>query len=252
MNKHLTDEQLVMHFYGDDEDRPGVASHLESCAACHESLVALSSLLTTVKDSPAPEPLHGLEARVWAKLQPSIARVPKRRWFFFPVRQWVYAGIATAALAAAFLLGRFSPRESVSPQSVALSPGVRERILLVNVADHLERSQMMLVELLNATDTSQIDLPRERQKAEDLVTDNRLYRQAASRDGDVATADVLEELERIFLEVGNAPDKWSDADLKYVHDLIDREGLIVKVRVLGSEARERGAHNTTDSLVPTI
>ncbi len=252
MNKHLTDEQLVLHFYGDDEDRPGVVSHLESCAACQASFAALSTILASVREAPAPEPLHGLERRVWDKMQPSITRVSKRQWFYFPVRQWVYAGIATAALVAAFMLGRFTPHEPILPQTTAASPGGRERILLINVADHLERSQMMLVELLNASDTSQIDLPRERQRAEDLVTDNRLYRQAAARDGDAATADILQKLERILLEVGNAPDGWSDADLKSVHDLIDHEGLIVQVRVLGSEARERGTRSAPDSLVPTI
>ena len=50
---------------------------------------------------------------------------------------------------AAFVAGRFSGRPGpVTPSE--LQADVSDRVLLVAVVDHLDRSQMVLVELLNA------------------------------------------------------------------------------------------------------
>jgi len=250
MNNHLNDEQLVLHYYGDDDNRAIVKRHLDSCAQCRTALAQLSDLLGAVKSSEAPEPLHGLEARMWHKVHGRILESKKPRWFGFPIRQWVYAGGITAAMALAFFAGRFTPRTD-PPVVLQISPEVaRERILLITVADHLERSQLMLLELLNADTTAGADFDRER--AAGLVSDNRLFRSAASRNGDIATATVLEELERVLLEVENAPEEWTDDDFNVLRAAIQDKGLILKVRVLGSQARDRVLHPKTDTMLNTI
>ena len=53
-------------------------------------------------------------------------------------------------------------------------PQGHDRILLVAVGDHLERSQMVLVELMNATPGESLDISSQQQVAEDLVSENRL------------------------------------------------------------------------------
>lgn len=68
MNNHFSDEQLVQHYYGDDDNREIVARHLDSCDQCRAALGQLSQILGTVKTSAAPEPLHGLEERMWHKV----------------------------------------------------------------------------------------------------------------------------------------------------------------------------------------
>jgi hypothetical protein len=204
MNEHLSEQELVLHYYGDDVDRSVAARHLSSCAKCRAALAQLASLLGAVKTSEAPEPLNGLEQRVWNKLHDRIVDSKRPRLFAFPVRQWVYAVGITAALVLAFLAGRFASRPE--PVAVAENPPevARERILLVTVADHLDRSQVMLLELVNAD--SSADLGIDRSRAADLVANNRLFRQAATREGDAATAAVLADLERVLMEIENAPD----------------------------------------------
>lgn len=250
MTDHLSEDRLIAHYYGDDDDRAAINVHLESCARCRESLAQLSALLGVVKSSEMPEPLHGFEQRVWQKLQPHISESRKPRRFQFAVRQWVYALGITAALVLAFAAGRFTPRTDSTVPSQGPSAHGRERILLITVADHLDRSQLMLLELLNA-DTSEAGFV-DRSRAAELVADNRLYRQAAQRDGDAATAAVLEELERVLQEVENSPDDWSADDLAVLRDAIENKGLILKVRVLGSQARDKAIRPKADTVVTTI
>ena len=85
-----------------------------------------------------------------------------------------------ALLIAAFLAGRVSQRQ----QAVAgLSGPVRERIMLVAVGEHLEQSQMILVELMNSEPKGPVDISEEQLRAQDLIGENRLYRQAALKSG---------------------------------------------------------------------
>ena len=77
---------------------------------------------------------------------------------------------------------------------------MRERVLLVAVGDHLERSRVLLVEWMNESEGA---APR---GAEELLRTNRLYRASAERDGDADVADVLLELERALLEIARAPE----------------------------------------------
>lgn len=250
MNNHLSDEQLVLHYYGDDENRPLVARHLDGCESCRGRFAQLSVLLGAVKLSDAPEPLCGLEERVWHKVHGRILESKGPRWFAFPARQWAHAFGITAVLALAFFAGRFTPR--TDPPVVAQnSPEVaRERILLITVADHLDRSQLMLLELINADTSEGLDLDRER--AAGLVADNRLFRQAASREGDAATVAILNDLERVLMEVENAPEDWTGDDLDDLRSAIENKELIFKVRVLGLRSRERVLRPKMDTVITTI
>ncbi len=119
-----------------------------------------------------------------------------------------------------------------------------------HLADHLDRSQLLLLELLNA-DTSEGGV-FDRNRAAELVSDNRLFRQAAQRDGDLATVAILEELERVLQEVENSPDEWTSDDLAVIRDAIENKGLILKVRVLGSQARDKALRPQTDTVITTI
>ena len=56
--------------------------------------------------------------------------------------------------------------------------------MLVDLGEHLDRSQMMLVELVSADDRESVDISGERARAEQLVSANRLYRQTAMATGD--------------------------------------------------------------------
>jgi hypothetical protein len=111
----------------------------------------------------------------------------------------------------------------------------RERILLVAVGEHLEKSQMLLVELAHADAEAPADVSG---RAAQLVAANRLYRQSALRAGEAGVADVLDELERFLVEVANAPTPLSADEVRELNQRIEARGLLFKVRVVGSRLRE--------------
>jgi hypothetical protein len=235
---HLDDDALVLLHYGDGSAL--AAEHVRVCAECRERLSGLAALLATVVAEPAPERPADYGSSVWARIEPrlSSATAPPLVFRSPGVMPWRrVAGLATlaASLVLAFLLGRQFP----GPSAKALTPEVRERILLVAIGDHLERSQMVLVELATAPADAPLDVSVERASANDLVSTNRLIRQTAVRSGEPALAAVLEELERVLIEVAAGPDRLTPAALGELQRRIEARGLLFKIRVVGSQLRER-------------
>ena len=116
---------------------------------------------------------------------------------------------------------------------------VRERVLLMPWANHLERSQMVLVELAHAQTRDELDISAERQLADDLVASNRLYRQTALQTGHANVAGVLDELERVLLEVARGPSTVSMRQLANIQQRIESQGILFKVKIIGSEIRKQ-------------
>ena len=232
---HLTEEQFVLYYYGEGDGSPAVRAHLDACEVCRAEYASLQRVLNVVDSAPVPERDANYGAQVWSRLQPSLGG--KRRWklpILWPARHWAAAAIVATLLVAAFLAGRYY---SKAPQQTAGQ--VRERILLVAVGDHLERSQMILVELVNARPGQPLDVTSERERAEDLVAENRLYRQTAVHSGDTRVASVLDELEPVLLDIAHGPDRLTPEELEKLRQRIEGDGILFKVRVAGSTVRRR-------------
>jgi len=119
-------------------------------------------------------------------------------------------------------------------------PGpVRERVLLIAVGDHLDRAQMVLAELVHASGNGEVDISAEREWAQDLVSANRLYRQSAASAGERGVVSVLDDLERVLVELATSPDALSSDELGALRQRIEAQGIVFKIRVLGSQVRER-------------
>jgi hypothetical protein len=116
---------------------------------------------------------------------------------------------------------------------------IRERVLLASVADHLERSQMILLDLSHVSGNHEIDISADQAWAQELLAENRIYRQSALKSGEVGTASVLEDLERILLEIANSPSRITSAELAEIRQRIEAQGIIFKLRVIGSSMRQK-------------
>ena len=252
MTTHLSEDELILHYYGETDapDEARIESHLASCAECQFADQQLRRVMTLV-DSAAPvdAPL-GFERTAWARLEPALDQSTptrkvralgtpsKRGWFWIP--QFALAGGVAALVMVAFMAGRFS---GVDPVSVTTGSPVAEaapeRVLRAEVGDHLDRTQMMLIELANANTDHADVLAGEQGRAVDLVAANRLIRQSAEQSGDVVIADVLEDLERVLLEIANSPANASSNDLTDLQSRITDEDLLFRVRVIASEMRRR-------------
>jgi hypothetical protein len=247
---HLSEEQLVWYRYGEAKGAAAIGEHLAACATCRAAYQSLERVLAAVDQMPAPDPGENYAAAVWQRLEPRLQQCrPAQRdegavrsltltALFATWRRLALAAAMAVLIVAAFLLGRFWPR----PQTVARQPipeQVRERILLVAVGEHLERSQMILIELANANPGPQLDVSSERQWAADLVGDNRLYRQAAARAGDPAITAVLDDLERVLLEIAHSPSTLSGGELERIQRQIESGDILFKLRVVESKVRRQ-------------
>jgi hypothetical protein len=234
--KHISEDQLVLFYYGESAEADTIENHLSGCESCRSELRSLQLVLNTLDSAPVPERPADYGQTIWKKMEPHLVASRRRT-----IRQWwIWAPVMAALLLGAFVAGSLWQRGS-SP-AVAKNQNnqqIRERILLVAVGDHLERSQMVLAELDHAPDgKGKLDISGERQMAEDLLDDNRLYRQTARTTGDNSIASVLDDLERVLLEIAHSPSEISSQQLDDLREQIESRGLLFKVRVLGSEARD--------------
>jgi len=247
--KHVTEEELILYYYGEAKQPQEVKAHLAACNVCRAEYSGIERTLSQVEPIVVPEPASNYEQKLWYQLQPEIAKhTPSRRWTPFPQLGWI--GAVAALVIAAFLAGRYLPRPTTGtgPNQVVMQGTPNpERIILVTVGEHLERSQMLLVEIMNAEGKSATDLSTEQQQARDLLDANRLYRQSAQRTGDPAITRTLDELERVLVEVANGPSEVSDQELSSIRKQIESQGLLFKIRVIGSKVRQQPAKTNDGS-----
>jgi len=237
--RHLNEEQLVMLYYG-EEDRAEVREHLAACEQCGQAYRDLEAALAEV-DLPVPERDEAYGAEVWRRVSASIHAAPARVSFWhglFVPRRWAMAAAMAVLVIAAFVAGRFWPWHATQVTRPIASQG-RDRILLVAVGDHLERSQMVLLELVNTKPQDrEVDISDEQQRARGLIASNRLYRQTAAGSGKPGVATVLDDLERVLLEIAHSPSRLSSREFEELRQRVEAQGILFKVRVIDSRLEQ--------------
>jgi hypothetical protein len=221
---HLSDDQLTLLQYGEEL----ADAHLDECAECRERYDSLRRVLGLV-EMPTPECGAEYGAEVWNRIERQIEKKRSRRRWVVPV-----AAALVLVLAGAFEAGRFYQ----AGRAPAADTGIAERILLVALGDYLERSQIVLIELANADPNVALDISLDQERARDLVAENRLYRQTAERIGKAGIASLLEELERVLLEIEHAPSTMGPDELKHLRRRLRDDGILFKMRVTGASVEK--------------
>ncbi len=233
--KHMTEEELIAYREGIAEQRAVISEHLVACEQCRGEFERIEAVLAALDTLPVPDPGTDYWRQVWREIAPQLAEKPGRWWqvWFEPRR---------ALIVAAFVAGRITKRVNTS-DNVASKEQVRERVLVVAVGEHLGHSERMLVELSNAAPNGpaqkEVNISAEQRRAEDLLQENRLYRQTALQEGDTGLASVLDELERVLLDVAHSPDEVTPAQLEAIQKKIEARGILFKVRVVNKELQQR-------------
>lgn len=239
--KHMTEEELIAYKEGVAAQRAVIAQHLAACEECRAELERIEAVLAALDTLPVLNPGADYGRHVWQQIAPRLPQRPAPWWqvWFEPRRLSALSAVA-ALIIAAFLAGRFW-RSDRTPDIA--KEQIRERVLVVAVGDHLSKSEMFLVELSNAQPNPSpeklVNISSEQRRAEDLLEENRLYRQTALQEGDKVMASTLDELERFLLDVANSPDEITPAQLERIRQKIEARGILFKVRVVGRELQER-------------
>ena len=265
MTHHCTDDELTLYYYGEGRRRHNVERHLESCQACAATYREIAGTLAMIAAPETPErgDQYGLE--IWQRIRHKMpergfARFSRFSGFSGFLGFWA-PGLAAAALLlfAAFVGGRLWQRSLTPAATTATNASANpanpenpenpenhsNRILLTSVADHLDRSERVLTDIMNAP---RGDISTEQGWATDLLNASRLYRQDAVDAGEDSVASVLDELERNLIEIVHSPSRISAADLDQIRRRIDAASLLFKVRVMSDELRQR--EETPDRSTP--
>ena len=241
LEKHCSDEELLLAYYGESSDS---AAHLSTCAECGARFHELKTMLNGITlEPPERSERYGLE--VWQAIR---QRLPSRepRWHSLLTPLWGLAAAAALLLTVGFAAGRMWPQAeqpAASPNAVATvavattDDEARRRVALLDMNDHFDRSDGVLAEVMNASGPR--ELSAERLRAADLVAASRLYRQNAVAMNEPALAAMLEEVERVLLDIVHQPPQATTADLNEIRRRIDSAGLLFKVRVMTNELQHR-------------
>jgi hypothetical protein len=240
---HMTEEQLIAYREGITEQRAAISDHLAACEECRAEMERVEAVLAALDTLPVPDPGADYGRRVWQQIAPRLPEKRGRWWqmWMAPRRLAALAAVAVLIIAA-FVAGRMSRRDH-GVDNIASREQVRERVLIVAVGEHLGHSERMLVELSNAEPADprqkQVNISAEQRRAEDLLEENRMYRQTALQEGDAGLASVLDDLERVLLDVAHSPSEVTPKQLEAIRQKIEARGILFKVRVVGKELQQR-------------
>jgi hypothetical protein len=242
--RHSTEDDLILRYYGEHPRPAAIDEHLSHCAECSSLYRSIADTLQLVVAAEPPERPESYPLDVWSQLRNRLP--PPRAPWWRTVASWNVLS-AAAGVAIVIVMAAVWPRTRPTPPTVSSTAAVLpidaeagERVRLAAIGDHLERSERVLLELVNAGG-ERVDLSAEQTVAAELIDSNRLYRDTAAQSDDVLVAGVLDDLERSFLEIVHGPSMPTSAELSAVRTRLDAPGLLFKVRVLADELHEREA-----------
>jgi len=238
--KHLTEEEMMEHYYSEDFGKAKAEAHLQACQQCSKAYGELSRLLRSVQAPSLPPRDSEYGTQVWQSIQGSLqpyAPTPKRRFFLWP--QFAYAAACVLVLAGAFWAGRIWEHVHSMPFVAGSEQQAKERVVLFVLDNHLDRSERLLVQL-NHTNGEENDVDSRLQaEAQQLLSDNQLYRQSAARANDPLLNAALDHLERVLLEVANSGNELTSTDIASIQKEMNTQGLLFQIRVLRAKVSEQ-------------
>jgi hypothetical protein len=242
-SKHLTEEELIEHYYGEDPAAAHVQRHLKACARCAEDFAALQRDLGGVKTIVPPARSESYGQAVWQSIRSSLPRYESRKRSMLNLwKPLVWATACALLVTTAFVAGRVWQRSHAPVDAAKTDPQARERVVVLVLGDHLDRSERLLVELNHANGKDSAPIQTE---ARDLLTANRLLRQSVKQSSDPEIEAALDRLERLLVEVANEPDGLSQADITRLRQQMNTDGLLFDVRVLRSRVTEQAPGGNT-------
>jgi hypothetical protein len=242
---HLSHDEFVLSYYGEPGLSGDRAEHLQQCAECRAELAQLASVLDKVTPADVPEPDADYEARTWDRVQWRMRGERRKRG---GVTKWIAVAATIAVAFVAGVLWKSSrPAGVTTPQvaATATNPATpvvasqaapnATKVLLVVVGEHMDQSERILVELTNLSAEGETDITAERDRAEELLASNRIYRTSALERGEESVATLLDELEPVLLQIARSPSQVSAKELQRIQKRVEAKGLVFKLRVVRAD-----------------
>ena len=258
---HQASGAIELYFYGElpRDEHETVRRHLTECPECRrtlEELQVIRAALDARPDIAAPPggDWSGFMARLDRSIhQPvesaTIATLPggvSRRSIVMVLGTAALLALVTISVLVGMRRGTTArPTDVPASQQVAsqaepvaadtpATPGKDQDVALTELSEqHFERSKLVVLGLAtkDPQDSTGVDWDYERELASSLLSDTRLYRQAAEDRGMKSLANVMRDLELVLLQtsMSDTPDPESLAQLQR---LIRRRDLITKMDIV--------------------
>ena len=242
---HLTNDELIELYYG--EATSAANTHLQACRTCSANYAELKLSLDAIQTETVPHRSAEYGEHVWENLRPQLIPYQKKRstgWRGWAT--WRAAALLTGCavlLAAVFLGGRYWERNTAKKANLAVSPQATQRVVMVVLTDHLDRTERLLVQLQHANSPDRTENAQLQSEARELLASNRLYRASASNAGDPALAGALDRLEGVLAEIANDPNLTA-ADVERVRKDMNTSGILFEIRVLRSRSSDQESGRT--------
>jgi hypothetical protein len=235
--KHLEEAELVEHYYEESANMGERELHLKACPVCGQRYAELCRVLQAVATPTPPARSKDYVEQVWQSIDAflPVYEKPKRSWMRY-YRPLGWAAACLLLVAVAFVAGRRWERKQAPSVAVAVDPQARQRVVIVFLGNHLDRSEQLLVQLNHAEGHDLSALPL-RSEARELLASNRLVRQSAIEAGDLNVEASLDRLERLLMELANEPDSLTEADLNRLRQEMNTDSLLFDIRVLRSRVQ---------------
>lgn len=230
--KHLSEEEQLDIYY--EEGSEEAKAHLKVCRECSVEYAKFKRSLDAIKPEDVPQRGPEYGDLVWQALRTQLTPYEKKTMGWQGWSWWKTATAAAACLAlltAAFIGGRYWEHRKSSGPEVVGNVQPQQRVVLVVLTDHLDRTERLLVQLNHADPEDRAESAQMQTEARELLASNRLYRVSASKEGDPAVAGALDRLERVLAEIANDP-QLTAADLDRVRKDMNTSGILFEVRVL--------------------
>jgi hypothetical protein len=241
----ITDDDLTLLFYGEHEN-PALAATVAESEELSKRFDALCAELRLADSYHPPHRGSDYGADVWQQISPrletgktGITRHLKDWLAAIAQPRFSLAGALSIALVAivAFTLGRnggqVGPAEAITPPGatgVAVANIDSSRLLTHSVSGHLEQVNLVLTQFANSTQAGN----NEAEHATDMLVANRLYRQAASSQGNHKLAAFLGDLEPLLIEMAYEAQSGSPATRERMQQEV-RDGLLFRVRIMNQQ-----------------
>jgi hypothetical protein len=238
--KHLSEDDLVEVYYG--EGTSAANTHLRACRECSAQYAEFKQSLDAIRPAQVPARSAEYGAGVWEALRPQLIPYEKKAAGWRGWAQWRAAALLVGCailLVAVFLGGRYWERFTTKKTAnVTSNPQATQRVVLVVMGDHLDRTERLLVGLEHADSPDSAESAQLQSEARELLASNRLYRVSASNAGDPALAGALDRLEGVLAEIANNP-SLTAADLERVRNDMNTKGILFQIRVLRARSSDQ-------------
>ena len=247
--KHYSEEELVERYYNGSTGTGQAGAgdgHLDECAECAAAFAALEIDLAAMRPVEIPEKSEHYGEQMWARVE---AALPSRNLHAArKPRLVLWRGLAFTAgcavlVTASFYGGRLYEHlhqpPAIQGQRRAPAGSPQQKVVVVVLGDHLDRSERLLVELKHADPGSPELVNPLTEEARGLLAANRVFRDDAQREGDPALTQALSHLDQVLTEIANRPGSLDGAALERIRNEMNADGLLFEVRVLRSKNPHR-------------